>query len=300
MEYIFEPLLKVAQNSYKVRENIVSVVLYPGHLLSMFFGSLFLLLLTCFNYMNITIVSAARRFKEIGVRKVIGSNKTNLITQFLGENLLLCCIALFIGITLAELIFAPGFHNFFHVFNFKVDLLGNPGLLVFLLVMLLVTGLGAGIYQAFYISAFHPVNIFRQKQKISGNNFLTKVLLTLQFIFSIITVTNGILLIQNNKYQRNRDWGYNQKQRIVVPVDGKSQFTIVRNAIKQHSDVLSTAGSRHHIGGYMGRVGIEILEKKSGRRSSLILLTWAFIKTVYSMNTIRLWQEPPKVLPPLL
>ena len=152
--FVYEPLLNMGQNAYKIRKDITWLKLHPTQILSSFFTGLFLLSLSCFNFMNIATVSATRRLKEIGIRKVVGSNKFHLIKQILGENLLLCLIALVIGVALGELFFVPGFNNLYGVFNLEIDLFSNARLWGFLIAILIVTGIGAGAYPAFYISSF--------------------------------------------------------------------------------------------------------------------------------------------------
>jgi ABC-type antimicrobial peptide transport system permease subunit len=261
-DFLFEPLTVMAQNSYRVRGDISFIDVYPGQILSLFFGGLFLLLLACFNYMNISVVSATKRLKEIGVRKVIGSHRSHLIWQFLGENLLLCFFSLLAGVVLAHFFFVPGFTSLFHVFDFEIDLFGNLRLWIFLIGLLILTGIGAGAYPAFYISSFQPANIFRGKLKLRGKSRFTKVLLTFQFILSFINIVNGVVFIQNNKYQRQRDWGYNKEQVLVVPLSNGDQFTELKNTLLQSPNVVKISGTRHHVGLSSARAGVEILAEQ--------------------------------------
>ncbi len=148
---------------------------------------LILLALACFNYMNIAIASAARRLKEIGIRKAAGGSRSQLIGQFLCENVVLCLLALLLGLVLAQTVFFPGFMRIIGQTEFSLtDFFDNPRLWIFVLSVLLVTGLGAGAYPAFYISRFQAVTIFRGKQKLAGNTPFIRTILTLQVGLSLL------------------------------------------------------------------------------------------------------------------
>lgn len=184
--FVMEPLLDMGRNAYKVRGDICSIAVEPSQVISMFLSSFFLLLLACFNYMNIGIVSATLRLKEIGIRKVSGSSRLQLIRQFLTENIILCFITLVLGILLAEYVFVPGFNNAFGVFDLALDITTNTQLWFFLAMLLLITGIGAGAYPAFYISKFQPVTIFGGNQTIKGRRIFTRILLGGNDGFAII------------------------------------------------------------------------------------------------------------------
>jgi len=248
-KFVFEPLLKMGRNSYNVRDSICGISLTPNHMIPMVVGTLFLLLLACFNYMNIGVVVAVRRVKEIGMRKVMGSTRFQLVYQFIGEHILLCLIALLLGIIFTETIFLPIFETTFgDFFNLSIiDFISNLNLWLFLIGLLLITGVGAGAYPAFFISSFQPMHIFRGGQTIKGKRIFTRILLTLQFIFSFYACVSGIVFIQNSIYQNNLDWGYNQDHIIVIPIESK-YYTAYRNTIVQHPDIISTAGTQLHIG----------------------------------------------------
>ncbi|MCK4645952.1 MAG: ABC transporter permease [Candidatus Aminicenantes bacterium] len=252
-DYIFELLTDVSLNSHKIKGGI-SWGPHPTELIALSIFGIFLLLLACFNYMNIAIVLGTRRLREIGIRKVLGSSRIHLIAQYIGENTLLCLFALILGAVLAKLFFIPSFNSLFDL-PLKLDFLGNMRLSAFLASMLVLTSLGGSAYPAFYVSGFQPANILKGKQKPKGKSFFRRTLLTFQFVLTFITVTTAIILVQNAKYQKNRDWGYNQNQVIVVRLDGKKHYTIYRNEIDKNPDILQAAGSMIQIGrGYGGTV----------------------------------------------
>ena len=256
-----EPLLQMSRDAYKTRQTLVWVELYPGQLYSMAFGGLFILLQACFNYMNMAIVASTRRFKEIAVRKIMGSAQRQLVVQFLGENLVLCLLALVVGLALGAAFIVPGFNALWGVFHFDVNILGNGRLLLFLLGVLLLTGVVSGLYPAFYVSAFQPVNILRKKYRVRGTPLLVQVLLTIQFVCAIHSVSSGVVFSQNSHYQRTRDWGYDAAGRLVIPVESEEQYVQMRDLARAESDVLQTAGAATPIGWSTHRIGAQVLEE---------------------------------------
>jgi putative ABC transport system permease protein len=208
--------------------------------------AIFMILLACFNYINMAIVSAAKRLKEIGVRKVIGANRARVIVQFLSENVVVTFFALILGCLFGAFIFLPWFVSF-SGWPLEIQLL-DANLWIFLAALLFVTGIISGFYPALYISKFDAVKIFKGSLTFGRKNPLTKVFLGVQLILACITITTGVIFTQNNSYQNSRSWGYNQKETLFVPVPDRSAFDKLNAALQQQPNVLSISGSSHHIG----------------------------------------------------
>ncbi len=257
-------LLNLALNSNEVRNDIARSGSSFIAVISMSFIALGLLLIACFNYMNIAVASASRRLKEIGIRKTIGGQRRQLIRQFLGENILLCAIALLIGAALAHSFFLPAFISLFGSVDYDAinKLFLMPSTWGYLIALLLATALISGAYPAFYISKFNPIHIFRGKEKFGGRTLLTRTLLSFQLIGSFVLITMAVVFTQNADFLRNRDWGYNQAQVIVTPVENESQFRALRTEMLQNPDVLQVAGSRHQIGAGRGVAVVNFEGKK--------------------------------------
>lgn len=208
--------------------------------------AIFMILLACFNYINMAIVSAAKRLKEIGVRKVIGANRGKVIVQFLSENVVVTFFALILGCMFGAFIFMPWFVSFTG-WPLEVHLF-DANLWIFLVALLFVTGIISGFYPALYISKFEAVKIFKGSLTFGRKNPLTKVFLAVQLILACITITTGVVFTQNNSYQNNRSWGYNQKETLFVPVPDRPAFDKLHASLQQQPDVLSISGSVHHLG----------------------------------------------------
>ena len=181
--------------------------------------ALFLLLIGCINFMNLATARSAKRSKEIGVRKVMGADKGQLIKQFLGESMITVFISLFFSLIMVELTIRP-----FSVFmerDLHFNLIGNLPLAAVVLGITLFVGLVAGIYPAFVLSSFNPVKSLHDKQLFSRKSSLRSVLVVLQFVISItLLISMGVVYLQM-QFVQNKDLGYNKDHLIILPSSGK-------------------------------------------------------------------------------
>ncbi len=208
---------------------------------------IFVLLIACFNLTNTAVAISSRRLKEIGIRKVMGSSKKNLIFQFIGETTFICALALVAGIGIGEFILIPAFNQLWPDLKLNTDYFGKPDFLIFITGTLLFTSLLAGSYPAFYISKFQPTEILKGKLKFGGTNYFTRVLLTLQFAISLIAIVCSIAFTDNAKFQRDFDLGFNKKELVFTYVNNRSEYETFRNRLLENSDIKSIAGSEHHL-----------------------------------------------------
>jgi len=219
----------------------------------------FILVLACTNYINIGIVSAAKRLKEIGVRKVIGANRGLVIIQFLAENIMLTFFALLLGLLMAYSMFIPWFNG---LFGRGLELvLTDINLWAFLAGMLLLTDLASGMYPAFYISKFQVVGIFRGSIRLGKKNPLTLVFLTFQLILAFIAISGGVWFTQNNAYQSTRSWGYDAEDVLYMDVPDRSAFEQLHAAMSESPDVHSISGSSQHVGHSVPKISIQRPER---------------------------------------
>jgi putative ABC transport system permease protein len=245
--FAMEPLATLHERADNIKNNISrgSGDNYTSAVFGAVIG-LFLLLLACFNYINIAIVSVTKRIKEIGVRKTIGANQGILIWQFLVENLVITFFALTVGLIFGAAIFVPWFEQMNHFrMGFRLD---DPILWIFIPAILLFTGVASGLYPALYISKFHVIGILKGVVRFGKKNPLTKTLLGFQLILACILITSAVMFTQNASYVANRSWGYNPGQVLYTDVPDQFAFEQLRNVMAQYPDVISVAGSSHHIG----------------------------------------------------
>lgn len=262
-EFGFEPLPTLSWESQEIRRSISSGST-PQALILLFVIGMFLLIQACFNYVNISLGSSTRRLKEISIRKVVGCQRSQLIRQFLGENVLLCFMALVGGFFVTEFIFLPGLMGIMespekltllHFFN-------SAHFWIFIVLVLFLTGIGAGAYPALIITKLQPVNIMKNKVKISGKKRFTSVLLGFQFGIAFVIICLVMAFLQNNRYQQQRDWGYSQEHVINISLENAVQYPILRNAVASNPDMLQTSGTAHAIGRSRNQAVVEVAAEK--------------------------------------
>ena len=188
--------------------------------------------------MNLATAQSSMRSKEIGMRKVTGSNKTKIIFQFLGESLITVFVAHIIGMILVEL-FLPGFNNLTakHLFVNYLD----PRLYVWLIAIVLICSMLAGAYPALYLSSLKPLNIIKGIiSKNPGNTGFRRVMVILQFSLSVLLIICTLVVGNQLQYLQNRNLGLN--------IDNIGHFTFrygIRNEtlkaeLSNNPDILST------------------------------------------------------------
>jgi putative ABC transport system permease protein len=245
--FAFEPLATlhveaehIANNfSRSARDNYISIVF-------MVIIAAFMLLLACFNYINISIVSATKRLKEIGVRKSIGATRRIVIVQFLTENVVITFFALIIGLILGATFFIRGFEQLWHFdMDFRLD---DAALWIFLPSILLLTSIASGMYPALYISKFQVVGILKGAVKFGHKNPLTKFFLGFQLILACIFITCSVMFTENTMYLGKRPWGYNKDETLYASVPDRAAYEQLHALMSREADVVSISGSAHHLG----------------------------------------------------
>ncbi len=189
-----------------------------------------ILIIACINFMNLATARSEQRAREVGVRKVLGAGKGELIGQFIGESLMMSFISalLAVGIIFITL---PAFNSLVqkHVF---LNLL-NPSHSGGLILIALICGLIAGSYPAFYLSSFKPVAVLKGlKIKNGGSaNFIRKGLVVVQFSISIILIISTILIYQQINHVKDRDLGYKRNNLIYMTAQGKikQNFNVIKD-----------------------------------------------------------------------
>ncbi len=241
-----EPLVTMAKNGEDIANGFGGRPPMAPFILLTCIGA-FMLLLATFNYVNIATVMAMKRVKEIGVRKVIGGRRQQLIVQFLVENLLLCTLALAVGCLLASAFFIPWFNSIAGG-DLSLDLLGHRNLWWFLAILLGFITLVSGGYPAFYISSFKPVAIFRGSSEKGSKRRLTGALLTFQMVLAVITIVAGIMFVQTNRVNESRDWGYDQHDKLVLYIPTGQTYQTLSAELLKMPNVEDVAGSRGVLG----------------------------------------------------
>jgi putative ABC transport system permease protein len=207
----------------------------------------FMLLIACINYMNLTTARSARRAKEIGIRKVTGSSKLQLVSQFLTESTLTAFFALLLSVGLIALLL-PTFNSLSGKFIAFKTLL-QPGTLLILVAVILFVGLVGGSYPAFYLSKFNPVNILKGGlSKGSGNIALRRILVVVQFSISMIMLICTWIVYNQLSYLRSKDLGFNKEQVFVATTnsnsDIRSKILAFKNEMRNDPKVVAVSTSQ--------------------------------------------------------
>lgn len=245
-EYQFRSLNGLGLKSSEII-SAVSQGAHPSGLISLAIISGFLLILASLNYMNVSIATVATRLKEIGIRKVIGGQKREIIHQFLTENFLMCSLALIIGCLIAYLFLLPGFNSLYPL-NLSFEFSSGNSMFLFFAGLLLFIGLLSGAYPAFYIASFQPIQILQGREKFGQKSAVSRAFLTLQFIFAFMTIVGSFVFIDNSLYLKNRDWGYQHDNLIVVRVQEKDKYLSMRDQLSTNQNITNMAGVDGHIG----------------------------------------------------
>ncbi|MEO7532714.1 MAG: ABC transporter permease, partial [Ferruginibacter sp.] len=200
----------------------------------------FMLLIACINYMNLTTARSARRAKEIGIRKVTGSTKKQLVLQFLSESLLTAFIAVLLSVLLTILLLSA--FNSVSGKEFTVHTVLQPSNILLLLGIVLFTGLLGGSYPAFYLSSFQPVSILKGTlSKASGNVNLRRTLVVLQFSISMIMLICTWVVYSQLAYLQKKDLGFNKEQVMTVTIntgeDERSKIFAMNNEFRNLSGI---------------------------------------------------------------
>jgi putative ABC transport system permease protein len=198
-----------------------------------------ILITACMNYMNLATAQSEGRVEEVGLRKVMGAGRMQIVLQFLGEAILLCCMALIVSIILTE-IFLPGFNDLVEIKEINLFESKNISIITVFLLVAAFTGIISGSYPAFFVSAFQPATIIR-RQMIAGKKgiVLRKFLLIIQFSISIILVISTLTFNAQLKYMLTKDLGYNSENLLYVPmsVGVRQVYDSIKENLLQHKGI---------------------------------------------------------------
>ena len=237
-----QPLTDIHLRSHLVGELAPNSDVQYVYLLSAV--AFFILFIACVNFMNLTTARATRRAKEVGLRKVTGANRSDLILQFLGESILLAFLSITLAVVMAELL-QPVFNAFTgktlgfqqHAFLDNLALFVGMGLVV---------GIAAGSYPAFYLSRFQPAVVLKGPANAGkSRSRLRSTLVVTQFVIAIILMLGTLVVYQQLSFVRNKQLGFDKEQMMVLPTvwDIKEQFGPFRDQLLQHPDVMDVAQS---------------------------------------------------------
>jgi ABC-type antimicrobial peptide transport system permease subunit len=208
---------------------------------------LFLILIACVNFINLATAQAVNRSKEVGVRKVLGSDKRNLRIQFFCETAIITASAIAISVLIAFA--AVPFMN--HLLNVEmtVNIFKNPAVILFLAAVLVVVTVLSGFYPAMILSGFNPITALKTKitSKMAGGISLRRVLVVLQFSIAHILIIGMLIVVSQMNFFKNTSLGFDKEAILNVPIPGDSishtKLDFIKNELSKNSDIKSVSFS---------------------------------------------------------
>jgi putative ABC transport system permease protein len=202
--------------------------------------AIFILLIACFNFVNLTTARSAERAKEVGMRKVVGAGRPQLARQFIGESVIICLIAFLLSLILLMLLLPS--------FNHLAGKIVSPGIFTHPqnLLILLFTSVGigiiAGIYPALVLSSFRPIIVLKGRFVTGTKGIaLRKGLVIAQFTISIALIISTIVVYNQMNYMRSQDLGFNKNQKMIIDTHGDSSKLVFKQEVSRLPGVISTS-----------------------------------------------------------
>lgn len=250
----------------------------PKYLL--IFGSIAILivLIAAINFMNLATAQASRRAKEVGIKKVGGSTRGMLVTQFLSESFILSFISLILALVIIK-VTLPYFNNLLGA-NLELGLFARWYTIPVLLVFTLFVGFLAGSYPAFFLSSFSPIEVLKGTVKGSmQNGRLRRILVVFQFAVSILLITGTLVMYRQIFFMLNKDVGFNKEQMLVINRAGalESRVEAFKDAVKEIPGVINIASSTAVPGRNNNNNGYGL----EGRKEESFLMTTSWIDYDY-------------------
>jgi putative ABC transport system permease protein len=226
----------------------------------------FMLLIASINYMNLATARSAKRAKEVGLRKAMGSLRGTLIAQFLAESVLMTTLAL-AGSLILVAILLPFFNT---VSGKEISFweLLRPQFLLIALAIVVFTGFMSGSYPAFYLSAFDPASVLKGSFKLKGGSFFRKALVVTQFSISLVMLICTWIVYQQLNYMRNKDMGYDREQVLTINYQDnqpKDRYNVFRKNLLSNPTIQSVATASSPVSNIGGRV-IFAVESNTGMK----------------------------------
>ncbi|GAA4432360.1 ABC transporter permease [Pontibacter saemangeumensis] len=245
--------------------------------------AVFILVIACINFMNLATARSAKRAKEVGVRKVIGASKPELIRQFLVESMLVSFLALFLSLNLAGMLL-PQFNDLTGKF-IQLDLT-DPSMMALLLGIAVLAGLLSGSYPAFFLSSFKPAVVLKSTVRMgTGGVLLRKGLVVFQFILSALLIISTLVVYMQLHYIRTKNIGMNRENLIYVPMEGELQnrYEVVKRELEDVPGILSVTSANQNplmIGNSTGDVNWRGKDPDAGILFSVMTVDYDFAETM--------------------
>ncbi len=240
-----------------------------------------ILLIACINFMNLSTIRAAERSKEVGLRKVLGALRYNLVWQFIGESLLLTTISCLLSVGLLLLVMP--WYNQLLGYSLTVSWNAWP-IYLFLIGVILIVGFLAGSYPAFFLSAFSPVQALKGRLRLGkGGSSFRQMLVVVQFSISVFLIIGTIIISRQMNYVKNKQLGYNKEQTVIVPIDNNdiyNNMNAFKTDLQQKSSVQSVSLMSGEPGGYFDGHMFDVEGKSERWNARTEFADFEYVKTL--------------------
>lgn len=215
--------------------------------------AVFILLIACINFMNLSTAKASKRANEVGLRKTLGAYRSSLITQFLGEAMVIVAIAITISLGLVQLLLPV-----FNQVTTKSISFSSENMMFFFAALAgiaIITGILAGSYPAFYLSSFQPAKVLKGKTMLNNSgSLLRKSLVVFQFVIAITLVCGMVMISKQLTFMQEKDLGFDAKNKVVIPLRSESvkgKFEAFGQELSKISSIKNSTGSNYIPGGHI-------------------------------------------------
>jgi len=254
IDYILEPITDIHLKSTNANEPEPTGSIAYVYIFAVV--ALFLILIAAMNYMNLATARSAKRAREVGLRKVVGSNRRSLIFQFLTESTVFTFISLVLSIVLIILLI-PNFNQLAGK-SFDLHVVYSPAILLSLLGIILVVGIIGGSYPAFYLSRFSPLTVMKGEiTKGSSGSLFRKILVVIQFTISVAMIVSTLVVFKQLNYLKTKDLGYDMKNVISLELSTRemvNKYPVLKQALLENPDILKVGSTNTRIGEGSGKV----------------------------------------------
>ena len=293
-EYFYKEYWKVLQMKFGI-EPLTSIHLNPtlendlganGNISNIYIFSsigLLILLIACINYMNLSTARYLTRIKEVGIRKVVGASRSQIIIQFIGESILLTFLAVILSLILVKIL-APTVGLYFG----EEEIFQNSDIsfLIYISIITLVTGIIAGIYPALFVSKFQPVNILSKEILISKSRIsFRSILVIFQFAISTILIIITMIIKSQLSFIQNKDLGFTKEQIVILPVEDneiRHQYRAIKNELLKNPAIMSASFSSSIPGGVNSITSFHWEGQQLIKNTKIIDNTLSFISSDYA------------------
>jgi putative ABC transport system permease protein len=234
-DYMLQPYTDIHLSKEYTASNGLSDASNPVYSFILSGIALFVLLIACINFVNLTVARSLKRAREIGVRKVVGGDRRQLIWQFLGESYIICLVAFLLALGVAQLLMP--FFNQLSSKALSLAYLFDIKLLMGYVSLFFLTGFLAGFYPALVLSGFNPVETLYNRFRLSGKNYLQKSLVVLQFSLATLLIIGTTVMYRQFDFLVSKDLGYNDKNVVTVPNISYNQFAVFRQELLRNPGI---------------------------------------------------------------